>query len=51
MQKVRDLPGVGVEYELDFNTMTREELREFGKRIPQDNVILVRNQILQTKRY
>lgn len=46
MKKVRDLPGVGVEYDVDFNAMSTDELQEFGRHIPVDNVILVRNQKL-----
>lgn len=50
MHKVKDLPGVGVEYSLDFNTMTTDEIKEFGRRILVDNVILVRNQILSDEK-
>jgi alpha-ketoglutarate-dependent taurine dioxygenase len=46
MNKVKNLSGVGVEYELDFNLMSDDEIKEFGKRIPIDNVIVVRNQDL-----
>lgn len=46
MKKVRNLPGVGVEYEGDLGALTQEELREFGQAIPRDNVVLVRNQDL-----
>jgi len=46
MKKVNNLSGIGSEYELDFNRMSKEEIKEFGKRIPIDNVILVRNQSL-----
>ena len=46
MKKVNNLSGIGSEYELDFNRMSKEEIKEFGKRIPIDNIILVRNQSL-----
>jgi alpha-ketoglutarate-dependent 2,4-dichlorophenoxyacetate dioxygenase len=50
MYKVKDLRGVGVEYSLDFNTMTTNEIKEFGRRILVDNVILVRNQTLSDEK-
>ena len=50
MNKVKDLPGVGVEYSLDFNTMTTDKIKEFGRRILIDNVILIRNQKLSDEK-
>lgn len=35
-----------VRYEIDFNSMSDDEIREFGKNIARDNVILVRDQNL-----
>lgn len=50
MHKVKDLPGVGVEYSLDFNTMTCDEIKDFGRRILIDNIVLVRNQSLSDEK-
>lgn len=41
------LPGVGYEYlDLDLQSMSNDDVREFGKKIIEDNVILLRNQKL-----
>ena len=33
-------------YEVDFNTMSDPEIKDWGKNIVKDNVVLVRNQNL-----
>jgi alpha-ketoglutarate-dependent taurine dioxygenase len=43
MKKIRDLPNVGVEYEMDFSTASNDEMRELGQQIHKDIVVLVRN--------
>jgi alpha-ketoglutarate-dependent taurine dioxygenase len=46
----RQLPGVGYEYlDLDLNAMSIDELREFGKVLIEDNVVLLRNQKLDDR--
>ena len=35
-----------VRYEIDFNTMSDSEVKDWGKNIVKDNVVLVRNQNL-----
>ena len=35
-----------VQYNVDFNTMSDSEIRDWGKNIVKDNVVLVRNQNL-----
>ena len=47
MYNKRALPGVGFEYlDLDLSTMPDDQIREFGKNLIEDNVVLVRNQNL-----
>lgn len=47
MYNKRSLPGVGFEYlNLDLSTMPDDQIREFGKNLIEDNVVLVRNQNL-----
>jgi len=46
VQEIRKLPGVGIEIDIDLATCSDEELREFGKKIPQEGFVLVRNQNL-----
>jgi alpha-ketoglutarate-dependent 2,4-dichlorophenoxyacetate dioxygenase len=46
----KSLPGVGYEYfDLDLQSMSNDELREFGKVLIQDNVVLLRNQKLDDR--
>jgi alpha-ketoglutarate-dependent taurine dioxygenase len=46
----RQINNTAVEYtDIDFNKMTDEELKEFGRSIARDNVIIVRNQNLHEK--
>jgi alpha-ketoglutarate-dependent taurine dioxygenase len=46
----RQINNTAVEYtDIDFNKMTDQELKEFGRSIAQDNVIIVRNQNLHEK--
>ena len=43
----KPLPGVGYEYlDLDLQSMTNDQIREFGRVLIEDNVILIRNQRL-----
>ena len=45
------LPNIGFEYQnLDFNNMSDDDIREFGRNIVRDNVIVVRNQNLHESR-
>lgn len=46
----KPLNNIGYEYNIDFNRMSKDELHEFGRAIPADNVILVRNQNLTEER-
>lgn len=47
MYKKVALPGVGFEYlNLDLSNMTDEQVKEFGKVLIEDNVVLLRNQNL-----
>jgi alpha-ketoglutarate-dependent 2,4-dichlorophenoxyacetate dioxygenase len=44
------LPGVGYEYfDLDLQSMSTDEVREFGKVLIEDNVVLLRNQKLDDR--
>jgi len=46
----RPLSGVGYEYmDLDLQTMSNEEIKEFGKVLIEDNVVLIRNQRLDDR--
>ena len=46
----KPLNNIGYEYNIVFNHMSKDELHEFGRAIPADNVILVRNQDLTEER-
>jgi len=44
------LPGVGYEYlDLDLQSMSTDEIRDFGKMLIEDNVVLLRNQKLDDR--
>ena len=46
----KPLKNIGYEYDIDFNSMSDEDIKYFGRQIVKDNVILVRNQTINEER-
>jgi alpha-ketoglutarate-dependent taurine dioxygenase len=46
----KPLNNIGYEYDIDFSSMSDEDIKYFGRQIVKDNVILVRNQTINEER-